>query len=115
MDGNIYSVLNVPENESKEELKAAFIAWKKPRQQLLRTGTREEQSQASAEISEMTKLYKEACEKLKSTNTGGNSNLDTDNENIQPEREESTNDNGNINSDDNSTAISAARFTKYVN
>lgn len=68
---NIYSVLNVSENASKEELKAAFIAWKKPRQQILRTGTREEQAQASAEISKMTILYKEACSVSDSLNTKG--------------------------------------------
>ena len=58
---NIYSLLNLPESASREELKAAFIAWKKTRQQILRTGTREEQSQAANEISTMTTLYKEAC------------------------------------------------------
>lgn len=58
---DIYSRLNLPENSSKEELKAAFMAWKKPRQEILKTGTHEEQAQATKEISEMTILYKEAC------------------------------------------------------
>ena len=58
---DIYSRLNLPDNSSREELKAAFIEWKKPRQEILKTGTREEQAQATKEISEMTALYKEVC------------------------------------------------------
>ena len=78
---DIYSLLNVSENADKEELKAAFIAWKKPRQEILKTGTREEQAQASSEISEMTKLYKEACEKFKPTPAAEKSKADTGNDN----------------------------------
>ena len=77
---DIYSLLNVSANASKEELKAAFIAWKKPRQEILRTGTREEQAQASYEISEMTKLYKEACASFKSAAADEESKLNNDND-----------------------------------
>lgn len=65
---DIYSRLSLPQNASKEELKAAFMEWKKIRQQILRTGTREEQSKASSEISEMTTLYKKALNVADSTN-----------------------------------------------
>ena len=77
---DIYSLLNVSANAPKEELKAAFIAWKKPRQEILRTGTREEQAQASYEISEMTKLYKEACASFKSVATDEESKLNNNND-----------------------------------
>ena len=77
---DIYSLLKVSANASKEELKAAFIAWKKPRQEILRTGTREEQAQASYEISEMTKLYKEACASFKSAAADEESKLNNDND-----------------------------------
>lgn len=65
---DIYSRLSLPQNASKEELKVAFMEWKKTRQQILRTGTREEQSNASSEISEMTTLYKKALNVADSTN-----------------------------------------------
>lgn len=85
---DIYSLLNVSENADKEELKAAFIAWKKPRQEILKTGAREEQAQASSEISEMTKLYKEACEKFKPTPAAEKSNADTGNDNKDSAKKE---------------------------
>ena len=58
---DIYLRLNLPKDTSREDLKSAFIAWKKSQQQILQSGTREEQAAASKRISEMTKLYKEAC------------------------------------------------------
>lgn len=65
---DIYSLLNLPKNASREELKTAFITWKKSQQQILQSGTRDEQAVASKRIGEMTKLYKEACGISDSTN-----------------------------------------------
>lgn len=65
---DIYSLLNLSKNASREELKTAFITWKKSQQQILQSGTRDEQAAASKRISEMTKLYKEACGISDSTN-----------------------------------------------
>lgn len=65
---DIYSLLNLPKNASREELKTAFITWKKSQQQILQSGTRDEQAAASKRISEMTKLYKDACGISDSTN-----------------------------------------------
>jgi len=61
--GDLYSILNLPETASKEELKEAFIAWKKEQQKLLGKGSREEQATAAKQISTVTVLYKTAIGK----------------------------------------------------
>ena len=65
---DIYSLLNLPKDTSREDLKSAFIEWKKSQQQILQSGTRDEQAAASKRIGEMTRLYKEACGISDSTN-----------------------------------------------
>lgn len=84
---DVYSILNLPENASREELKTAFIAWKKSRQQILQTGTREEQTQAANEISTMTKLYKEICGISDSSNYQRKSDKNIDNTETHSTRE----------------------------
>ena len=86
---DIYLRLNLQKNASKEDLKAAFIAWKKSQQQILQSGTREEQAAASKRISEMTKLYKEACGISDSTNISKNITPTSENSKKNSNRDQS--------------------------
>ena len=86
---DIYLRLNLPKDTSREDLKSAFIAWKKSQQQILQSGTREEQAQASAMISEMTKLYKEACGISNSTSISKKVPTTSENSRINSDRNQS--------------------------
>ncbi len=63
---NIYSILGINEGCSSEELKSAFMAWKKRQQEILKTGKPVEQTQATKRITEVTKLYKTETNRLQS-------------------------------------------------
>lgn len=54
----LFEILNLPENSAKEDVKAAFLAWKKEQQKLLSHGKREEQKSVTENITKVTALYK---------------------------------------------------------
>lgn len=55
----LFEILNLPENSAKEDVKAAFLAWKKEQQKLLSHGKREEQKSVTENITKVTALYKQ--------------------------------------------------------
>ena len=61
---DIFEILGVPADASKNMLKESFLQWKKAQQDILRKGTPEEQKIAAEQISEVTALYKETVKNL---------------------------------------------------
>lgn len=55
----LFNILNLPENSSKEDVRSVFIAWKKKQQQILSHGKPEEQKIATENITKVTALYKQ--------------------------------------------------------
>lgn len=55
----LFNILNLPENSSKENVRSAFLAWKKTQQQILSRGKSEEQKIAAENITKVTALYKQ--------------------------------------------------------
>lgn len=55
----LFNILNLPENSSKEDVRSVFIAWKKKQQQILSHGKPEEQKNATENITRVTALYKQ--------------------------------------------------------
>lgn len=55
----LFEILHLSENSSKEDMKSAFLAWKKKQQQILSHGNREEQKTVTDSITRMTSLYKQ--------------------------------------------------------
>lgn len=55
---DIYALLNISPNASQEELRTAFLNWKKDQQKIILTGTKAQQDTAIKQISEITRQYK---------------------------------------------------------
>lgn len=55
----LFNILNLPENSSKEDVRSVFMAWKKKQQQILSHGKPEEQKSATENITKVTALYKQ--------------------------------------------------------
>lgn len=55
----IFDILHLPENAPKEDVKSAFLAWKKEQQKILSHGKPEEQKVATENITKVTYLYKQ--------------------------------------------------------
>ena len=55
----LFNILNLPENFSKEDVRSAFLTWKKTQQQILSRGKPEEQKIAAENITKVTALYKQ--------------------------------------------------------
>lgn len=54
----LFSLLKLPTNASKEDVKVAFLEWKKEQQKILISSKREEQKLITENISKVTVLYK---------------------------------------------------------
>ena len=55
----LFNLLKLSPNTSKEEVKIAFLNWKKEQQQILKSGKQEEQKLVTERITKVTILYKE--------------------------------------------------------
>lgn len=54
----LFDTLKVSKTASPDEIRAAFLNWKKSQQEILKHGSREEQNQVSANITRISAVYK---------------------------------------------------------